>query len=1349
MTGFFLKNKIQKLTIYMVLLSVVVTMLVPSYVVFAETTTTDTTSFTSFTVQYTNVNAGVLYDSGVKRDGAVSLKMYNRTQYQNGNIFMIYQQITVEKGKTYECGVSVKGEDVNSAQMVFANYDLNKSLKPFGETFDWIDLKFKYKHHRASGRYPFHIMVNDVATALWVDNLYMYELDEDGNRLGANLFQNNSFEKRGTKARAAVTAGGSSNTILVHNAPENLKIDGKLDEWEDSPSYKFEAARNQYLLGIPNDIEANVQYFFDENYFYFAITADDSKHVSFDASDYWNVDSVQYSISKTDEAYGRELGLVYVEDTDESFSYGFNGIEFKGSRTDNQTFYEAAIPWKVREWEEVPEKFLFGAIMNNNQGHGRLGTVEYTGGVSSGKTNAGFVSLIPFDSEIGVLAALEAHGEVKAGEVSDFSVLVINGYKEAKDICVSIPQINYNETFHVEGNGTHTAVFEHTMEKSGDIELQINLSCDNQKRNSVKQITVLPNNEAIKKFCDDLNEKCKLLEKKIYECSKKGNYVDYEMTNLEVIKLYISYLEDDLAHSIYNYAANTYKYLVGIYDESMKNLEAYMNGEKESFYVPKIQSGDYTIEDGGFRANVMLENGKVEKSPVFYVGFNDFGNALPPERCGGTGVNIVEVSIDTRYGITPDTKILCYTPSNEEYCEIVEDEKASGKYSIKISVPEKEKFTLAQRVDVEYLKEYEVSFKVKGENVSEGYFKFGNDAIQTFSGTFDWTEYKLTTTIAGMEISRAFNIVCQGADNLWIDDISIVKKGGGYQCVQNSGFEMGYGGQSERGYVFVDAFAEKMNYIINEYYNQGVAVNLNGPGYLEGDVLKMFMEKDPLYRNSINAFYSHPLWIEYAIYFFTEFLKRVDVDKIFSLTLANEPNHRANTEFHKPMWSDYLKEKYNNDLSALNLCHGAEYESFDVVPFPITTNDTTNLFNDWMHFNNKLLVDYWVILREEVRKVAPNLNCQTKIMEYVFKGDKRLNYGNDYELWSDLFEINGCDSYSYKDLPNYPIVSRLEWYDFLTSNKDVPVCDTELHVMPDGIIYSYDEKLRNYTLADYWQCSIHKLGGTTLWLMDRGVDTFRMQHIFESTNFTLMPELYAAVLKSHNDLQRLAKEITALQNRKADAAILFSHNAIQKNIMYTNDLHVTYTNILNKGEKVFIMNETRPELIIENGIKVLFLPGATHVRPSTADAIKKFIEQGGMVVMTEDDLKYDEHDNPLNSETVDYIHKNAHIIKPLEGEKSADMWERMVKYGVDKLNLAEIKICYADSGEEIKNSEFEYTSYNGKTILNICNYDWDTSKEINVYYQGQKITNFKELITGNKYGENIMLEPYVPILLEF
>ena len=31
----------------------------------------------------------------------------------------------------------------------------------------------------------------------------------------------------------------------------------------------------------------------------------------------------------------------------------------------------------------------------------------------------------------------------------------------------------------------------------------------------------------------------------------------------------------------------------------------------------------------------------------------------------------------------------------------------------------------------------------------------------------------------------------------------------------------------------------------------------------------------------------------------------------------------------------------------------------------------------------------------------------------------------------------------------------------------------------------------------------------------------------------------------------------------------------------------------------------------------------------------------------------------------------------------------------------------------------------------------------------EKITEFKELITGEKYGENILLEPYIPILLEF
>ena len=436
-------------------------------------------------------------------------------------------------------------------------------------------------------------------------------------------------------------------------------------------------------------------------------------------------------------------------------------------------------------------------------------------------------------------------------------------------------------------------------------------------------------------------------------------------------------------------------------------------------------------------------------------------------------------------------------------------------------------------------------------------------------------------------------------------------------------------------------------------------------------------------------------------------------------------------------------------MSKLNESHNAAYESFDVVPFPTNTNDTTNLFNDYMRFNNKMLADFMVELVGAFKSVAPDINCNVKIMEYVFKADKRLNYGNDYELWSDLFEINGCDSYSYKDLSSYPIASRLQWYDFMTSNKNVPIFDSELHMIPDGVKNVYNEDIKNYSLADRWQCAVHKLGATQIWLMDRGVDTYRMQHIFDSTNLTLMPELFAAFSKQQYDLLRLANEITALQTREAEAAILFSHTAIQKNVKYTGDLHSVYANLLNSGEKVFVMNETRPELLLQNGIKVLFLPGATHVSATTVEAIKKFIEQGGRVVMTENDLKYDEHDNPQNKEMLDYIYKNADIIKRSDNESEAAMLERMVKYGVEKCELSEIKLVYAENGEEIKKSEYEYNSYNGKTILNICNYDWNTSKDINVYYNGQKITEFKELITGEKYGENILLEPYIPILLEF
>ena len=1338
----------------LVILSIGLSFVMPPMRSQAAITGTDSTSVTSFVVYYTNVDAGVQFDTGVKRDGSTSLKMYNRTQKQDGNVFMVYQKLAVEKGKTYDCGISVKGENVNSASLVFANWDLNSKLKPFGPTFDWIDLKFTYTHLRDSGSYDFQIMLSDKATALWVDNLYMYELDEDGNRIGENLIKNNSFEKRGTGAKMAVGNGGDGgNNILLGRAPKDIKIDGQPDEWKNAKAYPFEAARMQYLGGQANDIEAQVQYFFDENYLYFAITADDPRHFSQAISNYWSVDSVQYAVSATDEAYGKELGLVYVEEDKSSHSYGYDGIVFKGSRTGEKTFYEVAVPWSVRDWNGVPEKILFGAIMNNSNGHGRVGTVEYTTGISSLKTNSGFVQLIPFDENTGFLAVLEANGDVKAGEVCEFSVLIINGNKEAREINISIPEFKYNETFNVSGGGSYTAVFEETIEKSGTLALTLDVSCNGDSKEIVKEITVLPNNDVLKKYCEDLDEKCKNLEKKIYECSKEGHYVDYELTNLNIIKLYKSYLEDDLAHNIYNYAANTYNGLINIYNESIKNLEAYISGEKKSYYVPKLKSTDYSMEDGGFRAEVITENGKVEKQPVFYLGYNKRGGALSAEDFKDIGLSVATVEFDPKYGIAADKKILCFNVSNEDFFEITEEDTGGGKYALKLSVPEDESATLTQQVNIDYLCEYEVRFKAKGENVSSAYLSFGDKAMQELSGTFDWTEYTLETKASGMEMSRQLKLVCNSAQKLCIDDISIIKKGGGYDCVNNGNFETGYGNRSERGYVFIESYADRINYMLRELVELGIPINISTPWYISDEIRAVLSKKDPAfdeYGKLSRAHNNHPLFLEYVTYFITELMSRIEYpDKIFSACLYNEPHHNTNYEWYRPYWSEFLKEVYGGDLSKLNESHNAAYESFDVVPFPTNTNDTTNLFNDYMRFNNKMLADFMVELVGAFKSVAPDINCNVKIMEYVFKADKRLNYGNDYELWSDLFEINGCDSYSYKDLSSYPIASRLQWYDFMTSNKNVPIFDSELHMIPDGVKNVYNEDIKNYSLADRWQCAVHKLGATQIWLMDRGVDTYRMQHIFDATNLTLMPELFAAFSKQQYDLLRLANEITALQTREAEAAILFSHTAIQKNVKYTGDLHSVYANLLNSGEKVFVMNETRPELLLQNGIKVLFLPGATHVSATTVEAIKKFIEQGGRVVMTENDLKYDEHDNPQNKEMLDYIYKNADIIKRSDNESEAAMLERMVKYGVEKCELSEIKLVYAENGEEIKNSEYEYTSYNGKTLLNICNYDWNTRKEINVYYKGQKITDFKELISGEKYGENILLEPYIPILLEF
>lgn len=56
--------------------------------------------------------------------------------------------------------------------------------------------------------------------------------------------------------------------------------------------------------------------------------------------------------------------------------------------------------------------------------------------------------------------------------------------------------------------------------------------------------------------------------------------------------------------------------------------------------------------------------------------------------------------------------------------------------------------------------------------------------------------------------------------------------------------------------------------------------------------------------------------------------------------------------------------------------------------------------------------------------------------------------------------------------------------------------------------------------------------------------------------------------------------------------------------------------------------------------------------------------------------------------------------------------------------------------------------YDGKTVINIVNTDWDESKNVSVYVDGEKVTDALELRDNVQLGESWTVEPFQPILIQ-
>lgn len=469
--------------------------------------------------------------------------------------------------------------------------------------------------------------------------------------------------------------------------------------------------------------------------------------------------------------------------------------------------------------------------------------------------------------------------------------------------------------------------------------------------------------------------------------------------------------------------------------------------------------------------------------------------------------------------------------------------------------------------------------------------------------------------------------------------------------------EFGPSGIFPRDEEVSDAPVKETLEILDRASKAGVAVNLLiSPHYFPGWML----EKYPHLKKRRDGFLQYCLHAPESKELLQRYIRTIipplkDHPALHSICLTNEPvNVEEPCEFALRDWHNWLRQKHN-DIATFNQRWGTNYSSFEEIPLPnpFAPGFTlqTPLGMDYVLFNQEWFAGWHKMLADAIHEVAPDLPVHAKAMTWTLTGDVDVRFGVDAELFAQFSQINGNDSVNFYSHGQGEFaqgwMGNLMPYDLQRSMKDVPIFNSENHIIPDRETrYVPPEHIR----CALWQEAIYGQGATTIWIWER---TFDPRSDFAGS-IMHRPLCAEAVGIVNYDLNRLAEYITAIQNIRPQVAIIMSNSAKVWDMgLYSDCLGKLYTALTFCGVRIGFVSERQLERGDLPRTPILFIPNIRHISDKAFEGLKNF--KGKIILVGDGELlSFNEYDKPRNGriegEKIEYRY----------GETSwRDLWTRL------------------------------------------------------------------------------------------
>lgn len=514
----------------------------------------------------------------------------------------------------------------------------------------------------------------------------------------------------------------------------------------------------------------------------------------------------------------------------------------------------------------------------------------------------------------------------------------------------------------------------------------------------------------------------------------------------------------------------------------------------------------------------------------------------------------------------------------------------------------------------------------------------------------------------------------------------------------------------------------------------GVAVNLLiSPHYFPVWMKAKYPELAKSRSGFISFCIHAPSGQEFLKEYITELITPIkNHPALHSICLSNEPvNVEEPCEYATAEFRAWLQERHGS-ISVLNGRWGTSYTGFDQITIPISSlsavTSPMGRWADYVRWNQEYFASWHKMLADAVHAVAPDIPVHAKVQDWTFGNKSQMICGNDPYLYAGATQINGNDGSNYYVDPSPYFNEWLGCYmyaDLQRSMKDAPVFNSENHMIEDFNLATVPWQ---HIRTALWQEAIHGQSATTLWAWERAVPT-------DSTaygHYMFRPLDTKAVGVVNCDLNRAAKEITALQNIPEQVDLLYSTSAL---IWDTGN---EYDFLTMRAYNALVFSKVRTGFISERQLEcgilpkapVLVVPNAKHLSNAAFATLKNYT--GRIIYLVSSSLLgYDEYNksrsDKLSATVLSFSSASAANITALYNALSP----KLISWGV-KPNIA----ITDTSGNQVM--AVEYLEASDGAVVDMCNY-YDSSVNVKLSRNGVPVTAV-DVLTGETVTGTITLQ---------